>query len=67
MENYIDILTEIERSSSGVYRKFMNSSEIKICNRLVKRGFLSKGKPDERGATIAFFITDKGRDLLEKL
>lgn len=66
MENYIDILTEIERSSSGVYRKFMSSIEIKICNRLVKRGFLSKGKPDERGATIAFFITDSGRDLLEK-
>jgi predicted transcriptional regulator len=66
MENYIDILTEIEMSSSGVYRKFMSSGEIKICNKLVKDGFLYKSKPDEKGATIAFFITDEGRDLLEK-
>lgn len=48
------------------YRKFMSSGEIKICNKLVKDGFLYKGKPDEKSATIDFFITDKGRDLLEK-
>lgn len=62
-EDTIKILTEIEGSSSGVYRKFMSSEEIRLCNQLVKEGMLYKGKPDEKGATIAFFITSMGRPI----
>jgi len=61
----IKILTEIESSPSGVYRKFMSTDEVKICNKLVKIGMLYKSKPDEKNATIAFFITGKGRNWLE--
>lgn len=64
MNNINKILTEIERSPSGIYRKFMTTDEIKICNKLVKDGILYKGKPDEKNATIAFFITVKGMNLL---
>ncbi len=65
MKNKImKILTEIERSSSGVYRKFMTTDEVKICNKLVKEDILYKGKPDEKNATIAFFITPKGSEWL---
>ena len=65
MDKIIKILTEIESSSSGVYRKFMTTDEIKLCNKLVKDGMLYKGKPDEKNATIAFFITKKGSNWLE--
>ena len=61
----IKVLREIESSSSGIYRKFMTADEIRICNKLVKDGMLYKGKPDEKNATIAFFITEKGSKLLE--
>ena len=65
MDRIIKILTEIESSSSGVYRKFMTTDEIKICNKLVKDDMLYKGKPDEKNATIAFYITYKGSKWLE--
>jgi hypothetical protein len=65
MEKVIKILTEIESSSSGVYRKFMTIDEVKICNKLVKEDMLCKSKPDEKNATIAFFITSKGSEYLE--
>jgi predicted transcriptional regulator len=65
MDEIIKILTEIESSSSGIYRKFMTTDEITICNKLVKDGMLYKGKPDEKNATIAFYITSKGSKLLE--
>jgi len=61
----INILTEIEKSPFGVYRKFMSINEIKICNKLVKKNFLYKSKPDEKNATIAFFISEKGIKWLE--
>jgi hypothetical protein len=65
MDKTIKILTDIESSSSGVYRKFMTTDEIKLCNKLVKDDMLYKGKPDEKNATIAFFITTKGSKWLE--
>lgn len=63
----IKLLTEIEKSRAGVYRKFMDSEEIKICNKLVKMGLLYKSKPDEKNATLAFFITGKGSKWLENV
>lgn len=68
MENKekIKILSEIEKSSHGfVYRKFISTDEIKLCNKLVKEDLLYKSYPDEKNATIAFFITPKGSDWLE--
>jgi len=51
------MLDELETSLSGfVYRKFLSTEEIKACNRLVKKGKLTKGKPLETNATIAYFI-----------
>lgn len=67
MDKVIKILTEIGNSSSGVYRKFMTDDEIKLCNNLVKDGMLYKGKPAEKNATIAFYITSKGSKWLENL
>jgi hypothetical protein len=64
MEKAIKILTEIECSPSGVYRKFMTTDEVKICNKLLKEDMLYKSKPDEKNATIAFFITPKGSEWL---
>jgi predicted transcriptional regulator len=65
LDKIIEILREIERSEYGIYRKFMTTEEIKICNKLVKDDILYKGKPDEKNSTIAFFITPKGSDFLE--
>ena len=65
MENVIRLLLEINKSSAGVYRKFMTTDEVKICNKLVKEDMLYKGKPSEKNATIAFFITGKGSKFLE--
>jgi hypothetical protein len=61
----VKILSEIQSSNSGVYRKFMTTKEIKICNSLVKQDLLNKGYPDEKNATIAFYITGKGSKYLE--
>jgi hypothetical protein len=66
LDSVIKILIEIESSSSGIYRKFMTTDEIKICNKLVKDDMLYKGKPDEKNATIAFYITKKGSEWLGK-
>ena len=44
----------------------MSSKEVKLCNKLTKDNMLYKGKPDEKNATIAFFITSKGIKWLEK-
>ena len=54
-EEKLRLLNEIE-ISKFVYRKFMNSDEIKLCNQMVKEGLLYKSKPDEKNATIAFFL-----------
>jgi hypothetical protein len=43
----------------------MTTDEVKICNKLVKEDMLYKAKPDEKNATIAFFITPKGCEWLE--
>jgi predicted transcriptional regulator len=67
MDKIIKILEEIENSKSGVYRKFMSTEEIELCNKLVKDDMLYKGKPDEKNATIAFYITPKGIEWLDKL
>jgi hypothetical protein len=50
-----DLINEIERSGF-IYRKFLSKDEIKLANSLVKEGLLYKGYPNEKGATIAFFI-----------
>jgi hypothetical protein len=52
----IDLINEITRCGF-VYRKFLSAEEIKICNSLVKLGYLYKSKPSERGATIAFYVS----------
>ena len=39
MDKTIKLLKEIDGSSHGVYRKFMLTDEIKICNKLVKGGY----------------------------
>jgi predicted transcriptional regulator len=68
MENIVKILTELEYSRGcGVYRKFMTTDEIKLCNKLVKEGLIEKGKPAEANATLAFFITNKGSKYLENI
>lgn len=66
MKNKIlKILTEVN-NSSYVYRKLMSKEEINLCNKLIKDGLLYKSKPDEINATIAYFITNKGKNFLEK-
>ena len=65
--NYVDILQEIDSSNGfGVLRKFLSKNEIKNCNQLVKLGYLSKGKSDEKNGSIAFFITKEGENFLEE-
>ena len=62
-----EILNEIDNTNGhGVLRLFLSSEEIKVYNALVKSGYLQKGKADEKGGTVAYFITDEGRDLLYK-
>lgn len=65
MEEIIKLLDEIEGSPSGIYRKFMTLEEIKLCNTLVKDNLLYKGKPDDKNATVSFYITEKGSKWLE--
>ena len=60
-----ELLMEISNSTHGVYRKFLGRDEVKICNHLTKEGFLYKSKPDEKNATVAFFISPKGSEYLE--
>lgn len=66
MTKTLKILHEINHSKSGIYRIFMSLEEIKLCNKLVKIGLLYKGKPDEKNSTVAFYITDKGKNYLDE-
>jgi hypothetical protein len=65
-ELILKLLTELQYKKGGVYRKFMTSEEIKICNYLVKLNFLYKSYPSEQNATIAYFISNNGIKHLEK-
>lgn len=60
----LDLLSEIELNGF-VYRKFLSSKEIKIANKLVKEGLISKSYPCEKNSTIAFYITEKGKKINE--
>lgn len=54
-------------TSNGLLRIFMGSEQIKLANRLVKEGYLSKGiNPIKKGTTI-FNITDKGINYLDSV
>lgn len=62
-ENQLRLLQEIDiMEGHGLLRIFLTKEDIKDCNILVKKGLLLKGKPDHKNATIAFFITDLGKN-----
>lgn len=65
MKERFEILNEIQLSGF-IYRKFLSTNEIKLCNQLTKENILEKGYPDEGNATIAFFLTNKGEKLLNE-
>jgi hypothetical protein len=55
----VKLLEEIE-SSKGVLRIFMSTEEIKICNKLVKMGLLTKGKNDAKNGTVIYNVAKPG-------
>lgn len=62
-KNQLKLLQEIDNMEGhGLLRIFLTKEDIKDCNILVKNGLLFKGKPEHKNATIAFFITDSGKN-----
>lgn len=69
--NYANIVEEINilsdiKYNGFIYRKFMSNNEVILANKLTKMGYLYKSKSDEKGATVAYFITKDGENFLEK-
>lgn len=60
----IAILTETYLTQR-LLRIFLNSNDIKVANKLVKNGYLEKGKYDAKHGTTMFFITRKGELYLD--
>ena len=62
-----DKLLDMIYTSNGLLRIHMRSEQIKLANRLVKEGYLSKGiNPIKKGTTI-FNITHKGIEYLDSV
>ena len=68
-DDFIRILSEIDNMSNGngLLRIFLSSSDIKICNKMVKLGLLDKGINDAKHGTTVFFITREGENYLENI
>jgi len=67
MEIYKKILSEIDLTNGqGTLRLFMSTDEKKACNKMIKLGYIVKGKTDEKNSTISYYITKKGEDYLEE-
>jgi hypothetical protein len=39
-----------------VLRKFMTSEEIKVSNKLVKKGFTEKGMSDDKKSNVVYYV-----------
>jgi hypothetical protein len=46
----------IEFGDESVLRKLLTSTEIKICNKLVKKGVMEKGMSDEVKSSVVYYV-----------
>ena len=51
-------------TSEFIYCKFLYANDIRLCNELVDLGYLNKCKPDESNVAMAYYLTDKGKELI---
>lgn len=65
MEIYKKLLSEIY-SNESILRLFLSKEEIKACNKMIKLGYIYKGKRDEKNATTSYYITKEGENYLEQ-
>ena len=67
MNKEIDFLqylnSQINRGS--VLRILLTSDEIKVANKLVKKGLIDKGISDAKNGTTIFYINRKGEQYLD--
>lgn len=42
--------------TDAVLRKFMKSEEIKISNKLVKKGLMEKGTSDDKKSNVVYYV-----------
>ena len=42
--------------TDSVLRKFMTSEEIKISNKLVKKGLMEKGMSDDKKSNVVYYV-----------
>jgi len=67
METYKKILSEIvSLKGAGLIRMFLTSNEKKVCNQMIKLGYIYISKNDEKNATSAYYITKEGEEYLEQ-
>ena len=58
----IEILSKDERDflinfgDDSVLRKLLTSDEIKIANKLVKKGVMEKGMSDEKRSSVVYYV-----------
>lgn len=64
MKNYNDIKESLLSIplDSPLLRKLMSSDEIKVANKLVKKGLLEKGRSDDKQKTICFYPSKMNRE-----
>jgi hypothetical protein len=46
----------INFGDESVLRKMLSSTEIKSCNKLVKKGVMEKGMSDETRSTVVYYV-----------
>ena len=56
-----------QMNRGGVLRILLTSDEIKVANKLVKKGLIDKGISDAKNGTTIFYINRKGEQYLENL
>ena len=58
----IEVLKSLQTS---VLRKFMDKEEIKIVNKLIKKGLVERGTSDDKQHSRQYRISDLGEHVLE--
>jgi hypothetical protein len=62
LDDMIKNLSDDERKfledfgTESVLRKMMSSEEIKMANKLVKKGLIEKGKSDDKKSSVIYYI-----------
>jgi DNA-binding MarR family transcriptional regulator len=62
----VAVMDDILDNDNALLRNLMDKEDIKIANKLVKKGLVRKGTSDDKQSSVQFSLTDQGEKELKK-